>query len=180
MSPEECDAIIAASKDNLIKSLVENDNGVKGSKESKGRVSEQAWIPGENPVVKTIVKKTLDITGLPRSHFERSVQVVRYGPQGKYDPHYDSCDMTKADKTCLEKNPRRWTVLVYLNDDYKCGGTRFPRLNYTTKPEKGKALVFRVSDEQGLLFEDALHGGDPVCEGEKWIATQWVRMAPYS
>lgn len=175
LTDEECDAIMDAARPNLIKSTVQERNG-HGEQHSHDRVSDTAWLNIEHPAVRNLAQKSHALTGLPFSHFE-SVQVVRYQAQGKYDPHYDSCDVT--DGVCQETNPRRWTILIYLNDDYECGGTRFPRLSHITQPQKGKALMFQVSDREGRIIHDALHGGDPVCKGEKWIATQWVRFKPF-
>jgi prolyl 4-hydroxylase len=68
---------------------------------------------------------------------------------------------------------------VYLNDGFEGGNTAFPKLGASIVPKKGKAVLFWVSDpETRDLFEETLHGGDPVTEGEKWIATQWVLSKP--
>lgn len=176
LTAAECDAIMAYASSRLTKSAVLNDAGTESMYHDQ-RVSFQTWIPIEQPVVQKLAAKAHDLTGRPYSHFEH-VQVVKYPAGGRYDPHYDSCDRI-AKSTCQERNPRLWTVLVYLNDDFQGGGTRFPKLNKVVKPEKGKALVFRVSDSEGLLYEDGLHGGDPVESGEKWIATQWVHVWPF-
>lgn len=182
LSHEECDDIIQTAIPILQKSLVVTDDGI-GNKVGDFRSSEQAWLPhstslhNNSSAIENIINRVQDITHLPFTNFEQ-LQVVRYKKDGKYDPHYDSCDI--SDGVCKEFNPRRWTILIYLNDNFKCGETRFPHLLKSVKPVKGKALVFQVSDDNGHLFKNALHGGDPICEGEKWIATQWVRLHPWS
>lgn len=179
LTPEECDQLRKdAINKGLVESLVLSDDNQNIA--DTRRKSEQVWFNklDNNSIIEKIRNKSVELSGQPLSHFE-DVQVVRYGVGGKYEPHYDSCNKTDV-KTCHSDNPRKMTVLIYLNDDFECGGTSFPRLSKTVKPEKGKALVFFVSNENGLLYEDALHGGDPICKGEKWIATQWVHVKPYN
>lgn len=178
LTPEECDQLKKhAIEKGLEQSMVLSDDN--SNIPDTRRTSEQVWFNTKenNTILEKIRKKSMELSGKPMSHFE-DIQVVRYGMHGRYDPHYDSCNKTDTQK-CHSDNPRKMTVLIYLNDDFECGGTTFPRLNKTVKPKKGKALVFLVSDDDGFLYENALHGGDPVCNGEKWIATQWIHVKPY-
>jgi hypothetical protein len=64
----------------------------------------------------------------------------------------------------------RWTLLIYLNDDYLGGNTLFYddswKLTKTIKPEKGKALLFDI---------DLWHRGDIIQSGKKyWIACEII------
>ena len=68
------------------------------------------------------------------------LQVVRYHPGEKYEPHHDLFDLCD-----FPQKPRRHlTFLIYLNDmeDGAGGDTTFPRLHLSIRPEKGMALVF--------------------------------------
>lgn len=177
LSAEECDALVDASGE-----LFPSEVG--GSKDSvldtNIRKSMQTWYsPGDHRVADAIRRKTKELvrsTGClddVRVKYE-ALQVVRYDKRGKYDAHYDG---DECEKEC-PKDQRLATLLVYLNDDFEGGHTRFPLLNASVVPQKGKALFFWVADgETRDLFEKTLHAGVPVTKGHKWIANQWVRSA---
>ena len=74
------------------------------------------------------------------------------------------------------KGPRYLTVLFYLNDNFEGGETIFPKINKLVKPKKGKAIIFQNVDNNGVIITQALHGGEPVKNGEKWIANKWIKL----
>lgn len=184
LTPMQCDALRNAS---LEKGMNDSTVGeINSELDKKSRSSMQAWFKQkENEVTKIIESKALELVGKMQDCFGKvtvadnfeEIQVVRYTKDGKYDPHYDGteCGEGTEMQECL-KNQRMATLLIYLNDDFDGGETRFPNLNRSIKPKKGSAVFFWVSDPKtGLLYKETLHGGDPVLEGEKWIATQWIR-----
>ena len=68
------------------------------------------------------------------------LQVVRYHPGEKYEPHHDLFDLCD-----LPQKPRRHlTFLIYLNtmDENAGAHTTFPRLKVSIPPKAGTALVF--------------------------------------
>lgn len=73
------------------------------------------------------------------------------------------------DRALSEKS--RWTVLIYLNDDFEGGDTVFYdgdtwAETRRVKPEAGKALVFDI---------DLWHSGSPVTTGVKrWIGCELI------
>ena len=72
--------------------------------------------------------------------------------------------------------PRYLTVLFYLNDVPEGGETVFPNINKSVKPEKRKVVIFQNVNDDGVIIKQAFHGGEPVKEGEKWIANKWIRI----
>jgi prolyl 4-hydroxylase len=48
-------------------------------------------------------------------------------------------------------------------------------MGFEVKPRKGYAVYFESLDASGGLDQRTLHGGSPVGQGEKWIATKWIR-----
>ena len=56
---------------------------------------------------------------------------------------------------------------------------RFPELSLDVKPRRGSALYFEYRNAAGELDARCLHAGVPVIQGEKWIATKWLRQGPY-
>ena len=78
------------------------------------------------------------------------------------------------------KNPRLYTFILALNDEYDGGETSFPNLKSEYRLHAGDALFFDTLDNYELETSKALHGGKPVKSGEKWICNLWVRKYPYS
>ena len=75
--------------------------------------------------------------------------------------------------------PRRITIIIYLNENFKGGETVFPKINISVKPQTGKAAVFWSTDDNDAVITEAYHGGNPVSEGEKWICNKWVHAKAY-
>jgi len=185
LTPEQCETLKQAAKDvKLEKSHVGEKNSTL---DTNIRNSEQAWLKWNhnevtryvrNKVMKYISSEEFRDCFPPINHETdlEDIQIVRYGVNGKYDPHYDGTECGKDVGVDCFANQRIATVLMYLNDDFKGGETKFPRFNVDVKPKKGKALFFWVSEPNSrLVYDETLHGGNPVIEGEKWIATQWIR-----
>nr|WP_250893660.1 2OG-Fe(II) oxygenase [Croceibacterium selenioxidans] len=96
--------------------------------------------------------------------------VLRYAPGQQYRLHHD----------CLpgESNQRVLTVIVYLNDGYAGGRTRFPGADIEFKGRVGDAIV--IANTVGDLVDQASrHAGLPVETGEKWVCTRWIRARDF-
>ena len=78
-----------------------------------------------------------------------------------------------------DKNKRVHTFILALNDEYEGGETSFPNIKEKYKLRAGDALFFDTLDNYGLDTSDALHGGQPVKSGEKWVCNLWVHKHPY-
>jgi prolyl 4-hydroxylase len=151
------------------------------------RNSQQVWLKHDTNVVTRYIRDKVmalvtssDLNGCmrgiqPETNFE-DIQVVKYGVRGKYDPHFDGTECGEDIGVKCFENQRIATVLIYLNDEFEGGHTRFPNLGVSVTPVKGKAVFFWVSDRSNKhVYKETMHGGDPVTSGEKWIATQWIR-----
>lgn len=185
LTADQCDQLRnAAISNNMHDSKVGEEHS---SLDYNVRRSTQTWFRhGDNAIVRDIKDKVTKLitnqslgqcfAGVsPDTDFE-DVQVVRYTTHGKYDPHFDATECGDDVGIKCVSHQRIATVLMYLNDDFTGGETRFPNLNIAVKPKKGKAIFFWVSDKMSrLIYNETLHGGDPVTSGEKWIATQWIR-----
>ena len=99
------------------------------------------------------------------------LHVLRYSPGQEYRPHLDALPGVA--------NQRRWTALVYLNGGYEGGETRFDEIGLTAKGKPGDALIFRNVDEKGRGDPRTRHAGAPVTGGVKWLASRWIRAAPF-
>lgn len=178
LSEEECDQLISSARNRLQVSEIYagNSNIVDDTRKSM-----QAWMKDDdNEVSLKIAKKTSEIAKLPSENSE-DLQVVNYTDGGYFKPHYDACEGSEEFCKLMNKSagPRNITFLVYLNDNYEGGETHFPNLNKTVKPKKGKLLIFKSTDANGVIIRNSLHGGNPVTRGEKWICNKWYHFNKY-
>lgn len=176
LSADECRILMDFVRTRLVESRVYEATADHVDRQT--RISEQTWIHDteRHPVVEAINQRIESIVHIPRERYE-ALQVVRYSPGGFYRPHHDACIGSPSE--CKRMNEpfqaqRYLTFLIYLNDDFVGGGTRFPSLNFTTRPKRGAAVLFVNTDTSGKVLPDSLHGGDPVESGEKWICNKWI------
>jgi prolyl 4-hydroxylase len=134
------------------------------------RKSETAWLSREDPVIDAVIHRCLQYIDRPVENCEQ-LQVLRYQPGGFYKPHQDHIKDGP--------NPRLYTFILALNDEYEGGETIFPNLGKEYKLRAGDALFFDTLDNYELDTSKALHGGNPVKNGEKWVCNLWVRKYPY-
>ena len=154
------------AKSKLQASTVDKDRRV----DEQIRKSETAWLSTEDPIIRSVVERCISRTDRPIENCEQ-LQVLRYKEGGHYNPHQDVFYQ--------DKNKRLYTFIIALNDEYEGGETAFPYLNEKYKLKAGDALFFHTLDNYGLDTTDALHGGQPVKSGEKWICNLWVHKYPY-
>ena len=165
---------------NLAKPLFAESTVVTGS-DTNIRKSQTAWLDKNDHVIGTVIKRVCDITNIPFENAEK-MQVVKYEPNGFYIDHFDaSCDDRKE---CVEfeKNggQRVVTMIIYLNDDFTGGTTRFKNLQTEFQPVKNNGLLFYSLQKDGDKCHPlSLHSGMPVKTGEKYIANIWLRERPY-
>ena len=154
------------AKSKLQASTVDKDRRV----DEQIRKSETAWLSTEDPIIRSVVERCISRTDRPIENCEQ-LQVLRYKEGGHYNPHQDVFYQ--------DKNKRLYTFIIALNDEYEGGETAFPVINEKYKLKAGDALFFHTLDNYGLDTSDALHGGQPVKSGEKWICNLWVHKYPY-
>ena len=166
LSEKECIHIKQEAKSKLQASTVDKDRRV----DEQIRKSETAWLSTEDPIIRSVVERCVSRTDRPIENCEQ-LQVLRYKEGGHYNPHQDVFYQ--------DKNKRLYTFIIALNDEYEGGETAFPYLNEKYKLNAGDALFFHTLDNYGLDTSDALHGGQPVKSGEKWVCNLWVHKYPY-
>ena len=68
------------------------------------------------------------------------------------------------------------TMVIYLNDDFEGGSTRFINLDRNIKPKKYGSIYFHTLDKnEKKCHPYGLHAGLPVTSGNKYIANIWIR-----
>ena len=179
LSPEECDALIAAATPRMARSLtVATKTG--GEEINADRTSDGMFFQrGDNPVVQRIEERIARLLNWPIENGE-GLQVLHYRPGAEYKPHYDYFDPQEAGTpSILQRGGQRVaTLVIYLNSPAKGGGTTFPDVPLEIAPRQGNAVFF--SYERPHPSTRTLHGGAPVTEGEKWIATKWLREREFN
>ncbi len=96
--------------------------------------------------------------------------LLKYEVGEEYKNHFD----TAADPESATFG-RCFTAVLYINDDFEGGETRFPRLDLGIKPKAGRLALWsnkRPNDTDPHPL--SLHAGLPVTAGTKWIATFWI------
>jgi prolyl 4-hydroxylase len=177
LSAEECSYIV-----NLANPILQPSKLFGEKKETGiGRTSYSAefHIYPHDEVLTGIRKKAAKVLDIPESHFE-FFQCVSYEQGQEYQVHYDTFDESiPSNKAEIEiRGQRKYTMLVYLNDDYEGGGTFFPNLDYMVRPKKGRVVIFNNLDEAGKVIPAAFHAGLPVTKGRKYAINIWVRNKP--
>ncbi len=181
LSPEECDAMVAASRRKLQRSTVVNEKtgayDVHPDRTSSGTHFERS----ENELVARIERRISELLSVPVENGE-PIQILHYMPGAEYKPHWDYFDPAHPgnEKVLATGGQRVATLVMYLNDVQSGGSTVFPEVGIDVLPRKGNAVYFAYTTEDGQLDRRTLHGGSAVIAGEKWIATKWLRERAYA
>lgn len=174
LSADECEALIEAARPRLARSrTVQTATG--GEELNPDRTSDGMFFGrGESPLVQRIEARIAALVNWPVERGE-GIQVLHYRPGAEYKPHYDYFDPAEpGTPTILRRGGQRVATLVmYLNNPQRGGGTTFPDAGLEVMPQCGHAVFF--SYDRPSPATRTLHGGAPVIEGEKWIATKWLR-----
>jgi prolyl 4-hydroxylase len=174
LSDDECDQMVELARQRLARSeTVKLDTGA--SEVNEARTSEGMFFTrGENALCTRIEARIAALLQWPIENGE-GLQVLRYRPGAEYKPHYDYFDPAQpGTPSILKRGGQRVASLVmYLNTPVRGGATTFPDVHLEVGPVKGNAVFF--SYDRPHAMTRSLHGGAPVLEGEKWVATKWLR-----
>lgn len=179
LKEEECEWLINTASTRLTRSkTVDNTNG--GEQTHSQRTSEGMFFQrGENDLIRRIEERIAKLVRWPVQHGE-GLQVLKYGTQGRYDPHFDYFEPdAPANARILSRGGQRVaTFLMYLQSPFSGGGTIFPDAGgLEVQARKGDAVFFVYPEP--TPEGKTLHGGSPVLSGEKWVATKWLRQGVF-
>jgi predicted 2-oxoglutarate/Fe(II)-dependent dioxygenase YbiX len=99
-------------------------------------------------------------------------QLLRYGVDGHYKPHYDGVSLWKApngDVIWRKSTERDLSTVLFLNDDFEGGYFTFPEFRVKIKPEPGLLVCFPSN-------QNYLHGVEPVTKGERFSIVNWMTV----
>ena len=178
ISPEECGVLKAQAADRLARSqTVETDSG--GSEVNAARTSQGMFFRrAENELCQRIEARIAALLNWPIENGE-GLQVLHYRPGAEYQPHYDYFNPQQSGTANILKRggQRVGTLVMYLNTPVRGGATTFPDVGLEVQPVQGNAVFF--SYDKPDPDTRTLHGGAPVLEGEKWVATKWLRQGHF-
>ena len=178
LSEAECDELRALARSRLTRSETVTLN-IDASEVNDARTSDGMFFErGENALCTRIETRIASLLHWPVERGE-GLQVLRYGPGAEYQPHFDYFDPLHASTPAILKRggQRVGTLVMYLNTPVRGGGTVFPDAGFEVAPIKGNAVFFAYDSPTPETL--TLHGGSPVLEGEKWVATKWLRQGRF-
>ena len=170
LTADECGFLVELSDPRMKRATIFHDREQRFV-EDPIRRSDKAGFPivSEWPFVRAINLRIAASTGTDVACGE-PLQVLRYGRTQEYRPHFDA--IAGMD------NPRELTALVWLNDDYSGGETRFDALGLAERGGTGDMLLFANTLPDGSPDPRTRHSGAPVTSGVKYMASRWIRSRP--
>jgi prolyl 4-hydroxylase len=180
LTQEECAAFIDLGGEQLRQiTVVDPDNGADMVHEARsGRFT--SFTRGQTDFIARIEARIAKLTQWPVENGE-GFQLIHYAPGNEYKAHFDWFDPALAGSAVHLKagGQRIVTIICYLNEPERGGGTQFPWLGgLTVSALPGRALYFENIDDAYAVDQRAQHAGMPVEAGEKWIVTKWLRVGP--
>jgi prolyl 4-hydroxylase len=172
LTQEECQELIKMIDANHTRSSVV-EGGTDRTAITDYRTSSTSNLEMNNKLVSSIHKKIADYLKLDINKGE-ALQGQLYEVGQYFKPHNDFFTGAGYDMHCKVSGNRTHTLMIYLNEDFKGGGTHFPTLEKTVVPETGKALWW-YNLKNGEYQPQYMHEGVAVEEGKKYIVTSWWR-----
>jgi len=175
-----CDYLIAAAGPYLQPATV--NDAYRGEEIRDASRSNRAmgfWPVESDVVIESVNRALAGLIGLAPETGE-AAGILHYVPGQSYAPHHDYCDpaLPVHVRQIAARGQRIASLLVYLNDDYEGGETRFPALDWQFRGQRGEALAFYNVSESGAIDPATLHTGMPPTAGEKWLLSKWFRDRP--
>jgi prolyl 4-hydroxylase len=178
LTPQECQGLMDLAAPRLARSeTVDNARG--GSEVNAARTSDGMFFTrGETELVARVEERIAALLRWPLVNGE-GIQILRYRPGAEYLPHFDYFDPIHPGSTpVLARGGQRvGTLVMYLAAPIRGGATTFPAIGLEVAPVPGSAVFF--SYDRPDASTGTLHGGAPVLEGEKWVATKWLREGEF-
>jgi len=181
LTPAECAELVdyARTVGMVVSGVVDNQTGSSITHEARTS-SGIGFNRATTPLLATLEMRLAQLTNWPITHGE-GIQILRYEPGQQYKPHFDWFDPTKTGsaKHLNRGGQRVGTTVVYLSLPKVGGQTIFPKSGVEVTPTLGGAIFFNNVDFLGIPDPLSLHGGAPVIQGEKIVATYWQRESAY-
>lgn len=178
LAPETCRDIVAYADAITGQKATVRDNsrlgeGLFRDRHSAARVTEIIPLEG-------IARQIVPIfAALFREHLGRIYQVsfewfetpqlLRYRPGGRYNRHSDGECFNSSSRQWIRSLDRDYSVLLYLNDDYRGGALSFPHHRMRIFPSPGMLIAF-PSDHRYI------HAAETLESGQRYALVSWAAI----
>mmetsp|Transcript_51999 Transcript_51999/g.70969 ORF Transcript_51999/g.70969 Transcript_51999/m.70969 type:complete len:484 (-) Transcript_51999:331-1782(-) len=174
LTAEECDHLKEISQPRLKhKRGVDSENGI-GRDYHSTTLYHGAVLKGA--LAKAIDERVFSIIGFPTNYFA-DLQVVKFNTRGMYEAHYDWLPSVYEEQVM---------TVVYCLDTVEPqdgGAMQFPRAamgKLHIQPQRGMAIVYHNSLEDGTLDRRSIHANLKLMNGTMWTANQYIYATPVS
>lgn len=176
---QECHWLIGRASSGLQRAKVYRDSAAAQVAETRTNREMSLTIFNADVALSLIRDRIATACGAPATHFEIA-KILHYSPGEQFALHADFIEPKTPElaRELAARGQRAATFLIYLNEGYEGGATRFPRLDWQYRGGRGDALLFSNLDAGGAPDYDTLHAGMPPTSGEKWVLSQWIRTRP--
>jgi prolyl 4-hydroxylase len=170
LAPAECAYLAQIAEPSLRPAeVITSADGVKSKPDVRDNDHSGFEMLKEPPFVRAINRRIAAASGTDVRQGE-PLQIMRYRPGQQYRTHLD--------RIGEGTNQRLMTAIVYLNDNYSGGETRFPALDLDVRGKQGDMLLFRNLTDEGEVDTEMRHAGLPTSAGVKYIASRWILQRP--
>jgi prolyl 4-hydroxylase len=154
------------------------DGSITNSRDSR-RTSTTAWCMADcaqDPTVQKVMNRIATITGIGETNYEH-LQILRYEKGQYYKTHNDFIDYQQN----RSSGARLLTFYVYLSDVDEGGGTKFPHLNLTVSPKKGRAVLWPsvLNHDPNSKDNRTNHAALAVNQGIKYGFNAWIHQRDF-
>jgi prolyl 4-hydroxylase len=167
LTPEECAHLIDLARPHMsVASVVDKKTGA--SKASDVRTSTGHFLRrGQDEIVSRIEERLSAFAMIPTDHGE-GMQILRYEPGQKYDPHFD---YFQDDQNIKRGGQRVATVVMYLSDVVRGGETVFPNAEPLAEEYRAR---YAAASEEGTSPQET--GGEAIATSASACASNALRV----
>ncbi len=180
LSVFECAEIANAAQQHLMPSFIVDGDGALAKHQV--RTSHEVRLrPGlRNIVIQAVEQRMAVWSHFPVENGEFPL-ILHYENSQSFEQHYDYFipeNFVMGEGPLEFGGQRVATQLIYLNQEFEGGETRFDRTELVVRPERGMCLLFFNTTPCGNVDPLTRHTGVGVKSGVKWLLSRWIREHP--
>ncbi|MEE4173435.1 MAG: 2OG-Fe(II) oxygenase [Xanthomonadales bacterium] len=176
----ECAEVANAAREHLMPSFIVDQDGQHSMNDIRTSHEFRLRPAFRNLVIDTIERRMADWSHYPMAHGELPL-VLRYERSQSFEQHFDYFipeRFGRGEGPMAEGGQRVATQLVYLNEDFEGGETRFDRADLVVTPRRGLCMMFHNVGPDHNVDPLTRHTGVAVNRGVKWLLSRWIRELP--
>jgi len=180
LSADECRMLIALSRPVLQPSKAFDMVTGKPVPLAMPSVSDVTFDPVAEDLAMRLVQQRMASAAGVEVVYAEPLRVQKDEPGGVLPPPvYDFLPPNSPLQGPAEAGNRARTICVFLNEPEAGGEFEFPRPDVSIKPQAGRAVIFDNLRRDGSPELDSQHASLQVRQGERWLATSWLRQGRY-